>query len=132
MLLLLTLFLILILIMHVLPIVLLMLLLIINGSAEHWWIHQALDLPTKWWVLRSNKIPLLIEIRELIKAEKASQENSNRLPKQQGFFALLQVRSRIPFIQNFTTKLSLAVTSAWENKTGTLDWFLKGVGERQQ
>ena len=44
-----------------------------KGSAEHWWIHQALDLPTKWWVLHNNKISLLLEMRELIKTNKASQ-----------------------------------------------------------
>ena len=41
-----------------------------ESSAEHWWIHQALGLPSKWWVLHNNKIPLLLEIRELIKAKK--------------------------------------------------------------
>ena len=25
-----------------------------KGSAKHWWIHQNLDLPTKWWVLHSS------------------------------------------------------------------------------
>ena len=28
-----------------------------EGSSEDWWIHQALDLPTKRWVLRNNNIP---------------------------------------------------------------------------
>ena len=51
-----------------------------KSSAEHWWIHQALGLPSKWWVLRNNKIPLLLEIRELIKANKKA--SSSRLPKQ--------------------------------------------------
>ena len=40
-------------------------------SAEHWWIYQALGLPTKWWVLRNNKIPVLLQMRELIKAKRS-------------------------------------------------------------
>ena len=96
-----------------------------KGSAEHVWIHQALGLPTKWWVLHSSKIPLLLEIRELIKAKKASQGSSSRLPQQQGCLVLLKVRNRILFIQNSTTQMSLALAGSLENKTGTLDWFLK-------
>ena len=49
-----------------------------KGSAEHWWIHQALGLPTTWWVLHSSKIPLLLVIRDIIKAKKASQGQSSR------------------------------------------------------
>ncbi len=44
-----------------------------KGSARHCWIHQALALPTKWWVLRNNHIPLLLEMRELVKATRAIQ-----------------------------------------------------------
>ena len=28
-----------------------------KSSAVHRWINQALDLPSKWWVLRNNKTP---------------------------------------------------------------------------
>ena len=76
-------------------------------------------------MLHSSKIPLLLEIRELIKAKKASQGSSSRLPKQQDCFVLLKVRNRILCIQNSTFTMSLALTGSVENKTGTLDWFLK-------
>ena len=39
-----------------------------TSCTEHWWIHQALGLPTKWWVPHSNNIPILLEIRKRNKA----------------------------------------------------------------
>ena len=59
-----------------------------KGSAEHWWIRKALDLPTKCWLLHSSKILVLLGIRELINARKASQGSSSRLPRQQGCWVL--------------------------------------------
>ena len=76
-----------------------------KATAEHWWIHQALTLPNKWWVLHSSKIPLLLEIRELIKAKKASQGSSSRLPKQPDSLVLLKVRSKILVVQNSTSQM---------------------------
>ena len=65
-------------------------------SAEYWWTHQALDLPSQWWVLHSNNIPLFLVMRELIKAnQKAS---SSRQPKQSDCLVRLSVRNKLLFI----------------------------------
>ena len=64
-----------------------------KSSAEHGWIHQALDLPSKWWLLHSSKIPLLLQIRELRKAKKKA--SSRRLPKQSDCLVRLKVTNRL-------------------------------------
>ena len=75
-----------------------------KSSGEHWWIHQALDFPSKWWVLHSSNIPWLFRIRELIKAKKKAL--SNRLPKQPDCLVLLNVSDRLLFLQNSTNQLN--------------------------
>ena len=89
-----------------------------NSCAEHWWIHQVLDLPSKWWVLRSSKTTLLLEIRELVKAK--NKTSSSRLPKQADCLVRLTVRNRLLVMQNSTSHMNLAPTDSLDNKTGTL------------
>ena len=71
----------------------------------------------------SNKISVLLEIRELIRANKNG--SSSRLPKQPGCLVLLKVRNRLLFIQNSTSQMNLALTRSLENNIGTLEWFIK-------
>ena len=98
--------------------------------AEQRWIHQALDLPSKWWVLHSSKIPLLLEIRELIKA--MNKASSSRLPKQTDCLVLFKVRNRLLYIQSSTNQRNLALTGSLENNTGTFGVVPQGVGEGRQ
>ena len=87
-----------------------------------------MDLPTKWWVLHNNKIPLLLEIRELIKANKKA--SSSRRPKQSDCLVLLKVRNRLLFIQNSTNQMNLALTSSLEKKDSHLGVVPQRVGEK--
>ena len=97
----------------------------LKASADVLWLRKALDLPHRWWLLKSSQLPLLQEIKYLIKAKKPSQGSSSRLPKQQSCLELLKVRDRILMVQNSQTLLHLALSGTFEDKTGTLTWFLK-------
>ena len=90
-----------------------------KGSAEHWWIHQALGLPTKWWVLHSSNIAVFWEICELIKAN--NKASSSCRPKHPDCLVLLQVRHKLLFTQNSTNQMNLALTGSLDNNTGTLE-----------
>ena len=99
-----------------------------KSGAEHRWIHQALGPPSKWWVLRSNKVPMLLEIRELIRAKK-TKASSSRLPKQSDCLVRLKVRSRLIFIQKLHQPNELGP----HRRIGEQDWLFgvvrHGVGE---
>ena len=41
-----------------------------KASADVLWLRKALELPHRWWLLKSSQLPLLQEIKELIKAKK--------------------------------------------------------------
>jgi len=102
------------------------------------WLEKALSLPARWWVKHSSKIPLLKEIREVIKDKKPSpsQGSKSRLPREPSALVILKIRERVLLMQNSSSQMHLALTGtpgappgSFEDKVGTLKWFCNELQE---
>ena len=101
-----------------------------KGSAEHWWTHQALDLPSKSWVLHNNKIPLILRIRERANAKQKAAPS--RLPKQPDCLVLLKVRKQAPPHLELHQPNELGPHRLFGEQDWHLGAVLQGVGEGHQ
>ena len=63
-----------------------------KASADVHWLMPSLGLALRWWVLNCTQLPLLQEIKDLIKVKKLPQL-PDHLPKQQCSLVLLKVRA---------------------------------------
>ena len=62
-----------------------------HGTADMSWLMECLEMPVKWWVHNWNRVPLVLEIRERIKAKK-----NKKGPANHKCLAALQVRGEDP------------------------------------
>lgn len=99
-----------------------------HGTANMSWLMKCLERPVKWWVHNSNRIPLLLEIRERIKAKKNKKEPANHK-----CLVALQVRGKTIFVVNDAHTMTLGLLESQplpeeqpgspKNQAGTLRWF---------
>ena len=97
-----------------------------HGTADMSWLMKSLGMPVKWWVHNWNRIPLILEIRELIKAKKIKKEPANHK-----CLVALQIRGKTLFVVNDTHTTTLGLLTGQvgeqpgspENQAGTLLWF---------
>ena len=97
-----------------------------HGTADMGWLMKSLDLPVKWWVYNWNRIPLILEVRELIKARK-----NKRDPGIHKCLVALRIREKTLFVVNDTHTTTLGLLTGQvgeqpgspENQAGTLLWF---------
>ena len=99
-----------------------------HGRADISWLTQGLELTVKWWVRHCNRIPLILEIRERIKAKKNKKEPANRK-----CLVALQVRGKTIFVVNDTHTMTLGLLEGQplpeeqpgspKNQAGILCWF---------
>ena len=99
-----------------------------HGTADMSWLMKCLEMPVKWWVHNWNRIPLILEIREGIKAKKNKKEPANHK-----CLVALQVRGKTLFVVNDTHTMTLGLLESQplpgeqpgspENQAGTLRWF---------
>ena len=85
-------------------------------------------MPFFWRRQRSSTIPLLIEIKDLIKQGKPRNQLQ---PQQQKSLVLVKVRGKILLVLNHPSQVSLALRGhpgalpgSFEDETGILGWFL--------
>ena len=75
-----------------------------HGTANMSWLMKRLEMPVKWWVTNCSRIPLILQIRERIKAKKNKKEPANHkclLP--------LQVRGKTIFVMNDSSGVTLGL-----------------------
>lgn len=99
-----------------------------HGTANMSWLMKCLEMPVKWWVHNWNRIPLILEIRERIKAKKNKKEPANHK-----CLVALQVRGKTLFVVNDTHTMTLGLLESQplpeeqpgspKNQAGTLRWF---------
>ena len=97
-----------------------------HGTADMGWLMKSLDLPVKWWVYNWNRIPLILEVRELIKARKNKKDPANHT-----CLVALQIRGKTLFVVNDTRTTTLGLLAGQveeqpgsrEAQAGTLLWF---------
>ena len=99
-----------------------------HGTADMSWFMKCLEMPVKWWVHNWNRIPLILEIRECIKAKKNRKEPSNHK-----CLVALQVRGKTLFVVNDTHTMTLGLLESQplpeeqpgspKSQAGTLGWF---------
>ena len=96
-----------------------------HGTADMSWLMKSLGMPVKWWIHNWNRIPLILEIRELIKAKKNKKERANHK-----CLVALQIRGKTLFVVNDTHTTTLGLLTGHgeqpgspENQAGTLLWF---------
>ena len=107
-------------------------LLSLKATADMTWLQKALKLHHRWWVRNHSHIPLLLEIRELIKKNKVYKGSGARLPREHESMVLLKVRERIICVQNLPNIVILGLTGTPgapqggpEDEVGALQWFLQ-------
>lgn len=99
-----------------------------HGTANMSWLMKCLEMPVKWWIHNWNRIPLILEIRERIKAKKNKKEPANHK-----CLVALQVRGKTIFVVNDTHTMTLGLLESQplpeekpgspKNQAGTLRWF---------
>ena len=105
-----------------------------HGTADMSWLMKSLEKPVKWWVHNCNRIPLILEIRELIKAHKKKGAPANRK-----CLVPLQIRGNTLFVLNDTQGTTLGLLrvqvgeqpgspekeqpGSLKNQAATLLWF---------
>ena len=99
-----------------------------HGTADMSWLMKCLEMPVKWWVHNWNRIPLILEIREGIKAKKNKKEPANHK-----CLVALQVRGKTLFVVNDTHTMTLGLLESQpepeeqpgsnKNQAGALRWF---------
>ena len=91
-----------------------------KAASDVLWMTKALGLKTVWWIRNCTHIPLLLEIKELIKAKKPT----GQLPKQQETLVIVKVRGKNLVVRNSVANLQVALIGDFENKSGILTWLL--------
>ena len=101
-----------------------------KATADMWWFLKPLKLDSKWCKFHHGQIPLLLEIRQVIKSMK--NKIGDRLPREHGSMVILKVRERILFVQYLQHIVVLglrgtpeAPAGTPEDEIGALQWFLK-------
>ena len=100
-----------------------------HATSDMSWLMKSLGKPVKWWIHNWNRIPLILEIRELIKAKKANKNKKE--PANHKCLVALQIRGKTLFVVNDTTTTTLGLLTGQvgeqpgspENQAGTLLWF---------
>ena len=75
-----------------------------HGTADMSWLMKCLAMPVKWWVHNWNRIPLILEIRNGIKAKKNKKEPANHK-----CLVALQIRGKTLFVVNDTHTTTLGL-----------------------
>ena len=107
-----------------------------KDSADMRWFLKALKLGAKWWIAHCGQLPLLLEIRKIIKDQKTTKGGGSRLPRQSDSMVLIKVRERILFVQNLSSCVTLglrgtpghgpgAPPGTQEDELGVLQWFVQ-------
>lgn len=99
-----------------------------HGTANMNWLMKCLDMPVKWWIHNWSRIPLILEIRESIKAKK-----SRKAPANHKCLVALSIREKTIFVVNDTHTMSLGLLESKplpeeqpgspKSQAGTLLWF---------
>ena len=101
-----------------------------KDSADMRWFLKALKLGAKWRIAHCGQLPLLLEIRKIIKDQKITKGAGARLPRQSDSMVLIKVRERILFVQNISSHVALglrgtpgATPGTLVDELGVLKWF---------
>ena len=101
-----------------------------KASSDMKWFLKALELPSKWWHNHCGQLPLLREIRHIIRSQKTSKGSASRLPRESKSMVLIKVRERILFVQNISSHVALglrgtpgATPGTLVDELGVLKWF---------
>ena len=87
-----------------------------GGTPDMSWLMKSLGMPVKWWIHNWNRIPLILEIRELIKAKKNPDQVNQRIP--------FPVKLDDPVCQTFLLKLMQVF---FGGRIATLDQLFKSI-----
>ena len=88
-------------------------------TSEMTWLEKALEKPARWWVCNAQKIPLLEEIKTLIKAKKPKKG----LPRNHKCLLALKVRGKIFYVVNNPHFVTLALTGHTDKARALLSFL---------
>ena len=101
-----------------------------KATGDMAWLDKVLEKPARFWLHHHNKVPSLLEIRQLIEAKK-DLKKATRLVGNHKCLIPLKVRGRILYVLNDTRKCVLGLTGhpgalpgTPEDEAGALLWFL--------
>ena len=75
-----------------------------HATSDMSWLMKSLGMPVKWWIHNSTRIPLFLEIRELIEAKRNKKEPANHK-----CLVALQIRGKTLFVVNDTHTTTLGL-----------------------
>ena len=102
-------------------------------TADTLWLCKACGFHKKWWIQNSSKLPLLQEIKDLIKHNKPQKgQTLQRLPRYPDSLVPLRVRGKVLLVQNCQIHLNLALSGSWVDKAATLTWFMEELDKDLQ
>ena len=94
-----------------------------KASGNLIWLQKSLELPSRWWLRHHHRVPLIIEILDLIRSQKATTGAAARLPRTRACLLPLQIRGKVLWFKNDSRVVIYAIRDA----PGALDdfqWFL--------
>ena len=82
----------------------------LKASADAQWSRDAFGFNQRWWLLNSSTLPLLQDLKDLIKSKKPQKANATQgWPKYPDTIVPLKVRGKALLVQNSHTLLNLAL-----------------------
>ena len=94
----------------------------IKSTGDIHWICSSLEVTQRWWRSFQQKVPLLMEILELIKSKRIYKGAASRAPKQHKSLLPLQIRNKTMWFANNARFVCLALLQGQEVQM--LQWFM--------
>ena len=94
----------------------------LKATGDARWLERAFHLPVRFWKAHQHEVPLLQEMRKAIESGKVRKGGASRLPRRPDAVVAIQVRDKVPLIQNKTSGLALMAKHGEEQET--FQWFL--------
>ena len=86
----------------------------LKGTGKATWLTKALGLPARWWSQNHHRVPILLEVLELIRSGKPQTGRAGRMPKQHKRLVQLHIRGRDIWFQNKSECMVLAIRDGLE------------------
>ena len=87
------------------------------------WLEKSLELPSRWWLRHHHRVPLIIEILDLIRSQKATTRAAARLPRTRECLLPLQIRGKALWFKNDSRCVIYAIRDG-QQALGDFQWFL--------
>ena len=98
-----------------------------KASGDMCWIEKGLELKARWWKAHHHRIPLLVEILDLIRAKKPHKGAAVLLPKNHKSLVPLKVRGKTLWFENNSRIVVLALQQGQE--IDHFKWFLEEINK---